>query len=57
MFDFCFAVEFWLFVRFCSVCGGTRIKIRLHLSYDGDGDGDGDYASSEADNPLRILGY
>ncbi len=55
MFDFCFAVEFWLFVRFCSVCGGTRIKIRLHLSYDGDGDGN--YASSEADNPLRILGY
>lgn len=53
MFDFCFAVEFWLFVRFCSVYGGTRIKIRLHLSYDGDGD----YASSEADNPLRILGY
>lgn len=55
MFDFCFAVEFGLFVRFCSVCGGTRIKIRLHLSYDGDGDGN--YASRDADNPLRILGY
>lgn len=54
MFDFCFAVEFGLFVSAQSVAG-TRIKIRLHLSYDGDGDGD--YASSEADNPLRILGY
>ena len=34
---------------------GKTTGPHLHLSYDGDGDGN--YASSEADNPLRILGY
>lgn len=34
---------------------GKTTGAHLHLSYDGDGDGN--YASSEVDNPLRILGY
>ncbi len=34
---------------------GKTTGPHLHLSYDGDGDGN--YASSEVDNPLRILGY